>query len=199
MKENIDTNTQQSAEQQPVAEDNPQTSPTENSQIESTIDELAIAKKESQEWKDKYLRALAEMENSRKRLQRDKIESQSFAIQNVLVDLLSPLDHFEKALMHAENASGDVKNWALGFQMILQSLKQVLEDHGAIPFESLGKQFDPHFHEALETCVSEKEADGTIIEEFQRGYKMAGRVMRPAKVKVATCPNNESKASSSLS
>lgn len=152
---------------------------------ESANQELAKAQAEAAEFKDKYLRALAEIENSRRRLQRDKLESQSFAIQNVLVDFLQPIDHFEVALKHSENASGEVKHWALGFEMILSQMKQVLADHGIEPFDSKGAQFDPHMHEAIETQESELVPAGTILEEFVRGYKMGNRVVRPAKVKVA--------------
>lgn len=163
----------------------PEVQPTEKALLQKATEEAA-------EWKDKYLRALAEIENSRKRLQREKVESQSFAIQNVLLDLLQPIDHFEKALMHAETASSEVKNWAIGFQMILQRFKQLLQDHGATPFNSVGEQFDPHQHEAVETCpVVNGMQEGTVVEELQKGYKMGTRVMRPARVKVATAQPQE--------
>lgn len=156
------------------------------------VNPLTKAIEEAAEWKDKYFRALAEIENSRKRLQREKVESQSFAIQNVLLDLLQPIDHLEKALMHAGAASSEVKNWAIGFEMILQRFKQLLQDHGAMPFESVGSQFDPHQHEAVETCpVLNGIQEGTVVEELQKGYKMGVRVMRPARVKVATTQAQE--------
>ncbi len=165
--------------------------PTEVQEPVVPENELEKVRSEALEWKDKYFRALAEIENSRKRLQRDKVESQSFAIQNVLVDLLQPIDHFEKALMHAENTTPEVKNWAIGFEMILQTMRQVLEDHGAQSFSSKGQQFDPHLHEAVETVPTSDVPEGTILEEFQKGYKMAGRIIRPAKVKVATAQVQE--------
>lgn len=140
---------------------------------------------EANDFKDKYLRALAEIENTRKRLQREKLESQGFAIQNVVCDLLQPLDHLEVALHHAEAASPEIKHWALGFEMIVTQLKQVLQDHGVEPFESIGMQFDPHVHEAIETEEAIEVAPGTIVKEFIRGYKMGNRVIRPARVKVA--------------
>lgn len=151
-------------------------------------DELLKVKQELADFKDKYFRALAETENTRKRLQKEKIESQSFAIQDVVLDFLQPLDHFEQALNAAQNASDDVKHWAIGFRMILQQLKQVIVDNGVTAFDSVGESFDPHLHEAIETEENSAFAEGTVIQEFTKGYKMGTRIMRPAKVKVATAP-----------
>jgi molecular chaperone GrpE len=155
-------------------------------------DTIEALKAELQEYKDKYVRALAEAENMRKRMQKEKLESQSFAIQGVVVDFLQPLDHFEQALKAAQNASSEIKNWVFGFQMILTQCQQVLQDNGVVPFDSIGQQFDPHVHEAIETLETTEHPEGMIIEEFIRGYKMGGnRVLRPAKVKVAVAPANE--------
>lgn len=151
-------------------------------------DEIIKLKAELAEFKDKYFRQLAETENTRKRLQKEKIESQSFAIQDVVLDFLQPLDHFEQALNASQNSSDEVKHWAIGFRMILQQLKQVIQDNGITTFDSIGEMFDPHLHEAIETEEMANFAEGTIIQEFTRGYKMGSRVIRPAKVKVATAP-----------
>ena len=145
-------------------------------------------KAEIQEVKDKYLRALAETENSRKRLSREKVESQSYAVQNIVVDLLQPIDHFEQALRHAEAAKGDVTTWAKGFEMILEQLRQVLSDHGVTSYESMNQPFDPHVHEAVETEERPDVPEGTVVYEFQKGYRLGGRTIRPARVRVATRP-----------
>jgi molecular chaperone GrpE len=158
-----------------------------NEQENVAIDEKAqieALQKELQEYKDKYFRTLAETENMRKRLQKEKIDSQSFAVQGVVCDFLQPLDHLEQALKASENAQNEIKNWAKGFQMILAQCQQILQDHGAVPFDSLGKAFDPHMHEAIETEESSDAPEGTVVQEFARGYKMASRIIRPAKVKV---------------
>ncbi len=152
------------------------------------VEDIEKIKQELAEFKDKYFRALAETENTRKRLQKEKIESQSYAIQDVVLDFLQPLDHFEQALNASQSASDDVKHWAIGFRMILQQLKQVIQDNGITTFDSVGELFDPHLHEAIETEETANFAEGTIIQEFTRGYKMGTRVIRPAKVKVATAP-----------
>lgn len=150
--------------------------------------EIETLKKEASEYKDKYLRALAEIENTRKRLSREKIESQSFAVQNIVADLLQPIDHLEQALKHAEGASKEIAHWAVGFEMILQQLRQVITDHGATQFDSLGCAFDPHLHEAVETEERDDVAEGIVVFEFQKGYKLAGRVIRAARVKVSAKP-----------
>ncbi len=160
--------------------------------------ELEKLKLELNEYKDKYFRALAETENMRKRLQKEKIEAQSFAIQGVVVDFLQPLDHFAQALKASENASQEVRHWVVGFQMILNQCLQVLQDNGIAPFNSVGQQFDPHMHEAIETLETTEYTEGVVVEEFSRGYKIGSRVMRPAKVKVAVAPGaaNASSAAS---
>ena len=167
--------------------------PQQEQVLEEPKQEVLLPKPpaESTDYKDKYFRALAEIENTRKRLQREKIESQSYAIQNVVLDFLQPLDHLEQALKHAINASDEIKHWALGFEMILSQMKQVLADHGVQLFDSIGQQFDPHQHEAIETEERTDIAPGIIIEEYVRGYKLGSRVIRPAKVKVATQPVTE--------
>lgn len=160
---------------------------TENSVKQPDSSEI-IGNLEAQvlEYKDKYLRALAEIENTRKRLTKEKIESQSYAIQNVVADMLLPIDHFELALKHAEAVPGEAAKWALGFEMILQQLRQVLADNGVTAFESLNSPFDPHLHEAVETMERDDVPEGTIVQEFQKGYQLGGRTIRAARVKVST-------------
>lgn len=164
--------------------------PPESEETEQELEqnELSQVKAELAEFKDKYFRALAETENTRKRLQKEKIESQGFAIQDVVLDFLQPLDHMEQALNAATNATDEVKHWAIGFRMILQQLKQVIQDNGVTTYDSVGEIFDPHLHEAIETEENANFAEGTVMQEFTRGYKMGTRIIRPAKVKVATAP-----------
>jgi molecular chaperone GrpE len=156
--------------------------------------DLSALQTELQEYKDKYLRSLAEMENTRKRLTREKVESQSYAVQNIVTDLLQPIDHFEQALLHAESAKGDITTWAKGFEMILGQLRQVLSDHGVSSYESKDLPFDPHLHEAVETEERPDVPEGTVVFEFQKGYRIGGRTIRPARVRVSTRPAWEADA-----
>jgi molecular chaperone GrpE len=163
-------------ENPPEPEANPQ-EPAQDSQEQ--------LRKELAECKDKYLRQLAESENMRKRLQKEKQESIQYALSNLLAEFLGPIDHMENALKHTQHMSDEVKHWGLGFQMILTQFKDVLAQNGVTPIEAKGRSFDPLVHDALETVEADGVQDGTIVEECSRGYKMGERVIRPSRVKVA--------------
>lgn len=150
--------------------------------------ELEKLKHDVAEFKDKYLRVLAESENARKRLQKEKQEMIQYALQNLIVDFLNPIDHMENALKYTQQMSEEVKHWAIGFQMILTQFKDVLTNNGVSSFESEGKPFDPHFHEAVEVIVSGDFPPNTVIDESLKGYKMGDRIIRPARVKVSKSP-----------
>jgi molecular chaperone GrpE len=167
-------------------------------QVLITDVELKNMQKELMEYKEKYLRVLADGENARKRMQKESQEKIKYAVENVIVDFLHPLDNLENALKFAQNMSEEVKNWAFGFQMILTQFKDLLTENGVQPIESVGSQFDPHRHEAVETAESDKYPNGTVLEEYVRGYKIGDRTIRPARVKVAKAPgDNESPLDSS--
>jgi molecular chaperone GrpE len=139
---------------------------------------------ELEELQNKYLRTLAELENSRKRMQKEKSESIFFAIENTIAEFLPLIDNFENALNFAKNSSEEVKNWSMGFQMILSQFKDILHNHGIVAYHSEGNVYDPLYHEALEIIETNDQPDGSIIEEFAKGYKSVNRVIRPAKVKI---------------
>lgn len=183
--------TQKEIEETIEASDNAINESVESAQSQCQIAEATL-EQELKEYKDKYFRALAESENTRKRLQKEKIESQSFAIQSAIMEFLQPIDHFEHALKASkDHASSEVQNWLIGFEMILGQLKQVLESNDVCSFETVGKQFDPHMHEAIETEERSDVAEGTVLQEFLRGYKMGSRVIRPARVKVSISAKTE--------
>ena len=143
------------------------------------------------EYKNKYLTLLADAENARKRLQKERSELIDYAIRNLIVDFLHPIDHLENALKFTQEASPEVKHWALGFQMILNQFKEVLANNGVKPIEALGKPFDPHFHEAVEMITTTEHPPGIVIEESIRGYKSGDKPLRPARVKVSIEPSEE--------
>ena len=147
--------------------------------------ELETLKKEATEYKDKYLRLLAEMENTRKRLQKERQELVQYAVQNVIVDFLNPIDHMENALNYTDQMSDQIKHWAVGFKMIMEQFKDVLNSQGVAAFKSEGQEFDPHSHEAVEMIETDEYPSGTVVEESIKGYKMGDKIIRPARVKVA--------------
>jgi molecular chaperone GrpE len=147
--------------------------------------ELETLKKDCNDYKDKYLRLLAEMENTRKRLQKERQELIQYALQNVIVDFLNPIDHMENALNYTDQMPDQVKHWAIGFKMILEQFKDVLVGQGVQSFKSLGTEFNPHSHEAVEMIETDEQPSGTVVEESIKGYKMGDKIIRPARVKVA--------------
>lgn len=157
-----------------------------------TDDQVKNLQENLKESQEKYVRLLAESENARKRMQKEKQESTKYAIESLIAEFLQPIDSFEKALKFAENSSDEVKHWAVGFEMILTQFKQVLSTHGVEEFDSLGKHYDPHFHEALEVVHTKDHPSDTVIFEFAKGYKVGDRVIRVARVKVAKAQTPES-------
>lgn len=147
---------------------------------------------ETIDYQEKYLRCLADLENTRKRMQKEKQQTVHFAIENSIGEFIPLIDNFENALNFAKNASDEVKNWAAGFQMILSQFRDILHNHGIVAYHSEGNLFDPHNHEAVEIVETNEYPEGTIIEEFAKGYKSKSRVIRPAQVKVAKNLKQES-------
>lgn len=148
---------------------------------------------EEEDFKDKYFRLLAEMENTRKRMQKEKHEMTRFAIENVIAEVLSPIDTFESALGFTEQMSEDTRNWSKGFAMILSQFKDILSNHNIAAFHSMGELFDPHKHEAVEVEETDDHPEGTILKEFLKGYKSGERIIRAARVKVARTTTKENK------
>ncbi len=144
-----------------------------------------ILEQELKESKEKYLLLLAESENARKRMQKEKTEMMRFCVENVILEFLSPMDNLENALGFAKNMSEETANWAKGFEMILGQFKDIVSNNGVTPFDSLGKTFDPYLHDAVETQDSETAKEGEILEEYSKGYKSGKRTIRPSRVKVA--------------
>ena len=122
----------------------------------------------------------ADFENYKKRTEKDKEEFVKYACQNIVLDLLPILDNFELALKHTKNKEEFVK----GIELVYSNLIDILDKKGLKPINALSKEFDPVMHEALMQEKS-KEKPGIVIEEFQKGYMINDKVIRPTKVKVA--------------
>lgn len=153
--------------------------------------ELEQLQEELADTKNRYMLLLAESENARKRMQKERQELTQYAVEKMLSEFLTPLDRMESALSFADKMSDEVKNWAIGFEMILTQFKEVLTENGVVAFDSVGERFDPHRHEAVESVESEEHAPDTVVEEFVKGYIRGKRVVRPARVKVAKAPKKE--------
>lgn len=151
-------------------------------------EELEKRRQETDALKETNLRQLAELENTRKRLQKEREELTKYAVCKFAEEFLSPLDQLDRALACADQMSDEVKNWAIGFKMILSQFEDVLANQNIQNYSALGQTFDPHLHEAVEAVETEDKPEGTVIEELVKGYKMGDYIVRPAKVKVAKKP-----------
>ena len=138
---------------------------------------------EKQEIYDRLLRMQAEMDNFRKRVQREKEDFLQLANADLIRALLPVVDGFERALRHRD--ASVPKSFYEGTELIHQELLGVLGRAGVTPIETSGKLFDPHFHQAIETIEAKGHRDQEIVEELQRGYILKNRLLRPAIVKVA--------------
>ena len=149
--------------------------------------ELDVLKKEISE-KDKlhdmYLRLQAEFDNYRKRTIKEKEEFVKYAAEGLIIDLVSTLDDFERGIKSAEQKK-DFNLLHQGVDIISRQLHKMLEEKGLKRIKSVGEKFNPYEHEAVEVVESDEQEDGTVIEELMPGYSLNGRVIRPAKVRVA--------------
>ena len=149
--------------------------------LSQKVDEL---EKANAELKDQMLRRQAELENYRKRLIRDKEEAIQFSNENLIKDLLGFLDNMDRALAAAKNG-GDLDGLIKGFEMTRDQLLSTLDKNwGLKAIEAVGNEFDPSLHEACMMAVDESLEKETVLEEFQKGYTLHDRVIRPAKVKI---------------
>jgi len=152
--------------------------------IERLNVELKEALEEVANYKDKYLRSLAELDNQRKRATREKEEIRKYATDKLILSILPVVDNFERAI-DANVNSDSVKDIMDGVKLIFRQLKELLEKEGLKAFDSVGHKFDPYRHDALVAIESKEHEPSTIIEELEKGYLLGEKVLRPAKVTVS--------------
>lgn len=139
--------------------------------------------KQVEEWSTKYKYLLADFENFRRRSRLEKEELSQVITESIVLKLLPVIDNFERALSvgPGQNAASILE----GVDMIYRQLMSTLEKLEIRPIVAVGAAFDPNLHEAVATAVSDNSPDGTILEEFQRGYTLGSKAIRPSMVKVA--------------
>ena len=148
------------------------------------LKKLRETEEEAQRNYDLYMRAYAEMENIKKRGIKEREELRKYANESLIKEVLPVIDNLQKAISHAhndENPSG----LAEGLKLTLDSLMKTLEKAGLQEVEAEGKPFDPNFHEAIYQQTDDKVPPGHVVTEFQRGYLLNGRLIRPAMVVVS--------------
>lgn len=150
-----------------------------------TLEELLQAKeKEARENWDRFVRERADLENYRKRVNREKEELLNYGNKSLIEEILPVIDNLERALAHAsEDGLGAVVE---GIRMTHGMLLAALKKYNVSPIEATGEQFDPAFHQAMAQVPTDDHAPNTVVEEFQKGYMMKDRLLRPAMVTVAT-------------
>jgi molecular chaperone GrpE len=184
-------------ESQPGAPANNSTKPEAESAAGLPADMAAAYRQllnEKKELFDRLVRKQAELENVRKRVEREKEDFLQHATMGLIRALLPTLDALERGLKHREDNVPE--KFYKGMELIHRELLDVLKRAGLSPVESEGQIFDPHVHQAVETVETAKFRDQTVVEELQRGYKLKQRLLRPAIVKVAVTPAKQSDASS---
>lgn len=149
---------------------------------------LAAARAEAVANQERYLRAVADMENFRKRTLREKDELRQFAAANVVEDLIPILDNLSLGLAAAKQQSGDAKSIVDGVGMVLEQFKGALGRHGLKEINPIGAAFDPHQHECIAHQPDEKVAEEKVISVVRLGYSLNGRLVRPASVIVSSGP-----------
>jgi len=128
-----------------------------------------------------YLRALADFDNYRRRIDRERNKLGTEALRDFMSELLDVVDDLERFLNFVEETSPFID----GVRFVHQKLLSLLEKEGVRPFESVGKPFDPSLHEVVTTVPAEDTTEGTIVQEARRGYKFRDDILRPARVVVA--------------
>lgn len=160
---------------------------TADDRTKTDVNLQAEPKKEEVDFKTKYITALADMDNYRKRMEREKENLVKYGNERVLTDLLQVLDNLERTTEMLKNDEDPkVKNIVTGVNMVSKQFIDTLSRHGLQPIESVGKDFDPNFHEAMAQEYLEGKKPNEVIREFQKGYVLNGRVIRAAKVVVAS-------------
>ena len=148
---------------------------------------------EAADYKDKWMRLYAEFENVRKRTEREKTEFVKYANEGLVVDFLNILDDLERSILAANDRHEDYDAFLKGVEMVMAHIYEMLKKHQVKPMEVEGKLFDPHCHEILMQEETNEHDDGSVVEVFQKGYYLAEKVVRTAKVKVAVNKSEEAK------
>ena len=167
-----------------------QNTDTEEINKDENTEEYSL-EKEIETLKEEKIRLLAEMENLRKRFEREKVETIKFGSINLARDILSPGDNLERALdalPEDENHPESIKNLIDGLKMVLKEYKSILEKHGVKKIETLNQKFDHNFHQAMMEVENNEVEEGTVVQEVQSGYTMHDRLLRAAMVGVSKKP-----------
>ncbi len=168
-------------------------SPDPSAQLQS---EIEAAKAEQEQWRDRFLRKAAEMENFRKRSERERLEGAFLTKSSVLIEFLPVMDACERALESFKEDDGGyvrLQKYREGVELLYKQLGNTLNRMGVTVLEAKGRPFDPHLHEALTHLETADYEENAVVEELRRGYLFKDRLLRPAQVVVASRPKPQDK------
>jgi molecular chaperone GrpE len=144
---------------------------------------LEEAEKKAAENYDKFVRAVAELDNYRKRAAREKADAIAYGNETLIKDVLPIIDSLDRATEHACKAA-DMEAFKEGFKLVKDQLLCCLGKHGVEMIDAVGNDFDPQLHDAMLQVESEEKSHRKVVEEFEKGYLLRGRLLKPAKVSV---------------
>jgi molecular chaperone GrpE len=154
--------------------------------------ELKEKAEKAEEYLDQLKRLKAEFINYKRLQEKHNQEFIKFSNELLIMELLPTLDNLDRALNSKNNSSSNLDSLLEGVKLVKKQIFEVLSKNGLSTIDSVGKIFDPRFHEAVMRIeTAEKDKDGLVMEEFQKGYTLHGKVIRPAKVSVASFTNNK--------
>ncbi len=176
-----------------AGDDAPQgkSSPDIDKMINNLKADLESAQEEAKQTYDRFLRVSAEFENYKKRSARETDEFKKYANESLINALLPVIDNLERAVNSSKENNCDNDSLVDGVVLILNEIIKVLEKSNVKPIESLGKAFDPNFHQAMMQKESDEHPDNTVLQELQKGYLIHNRLLRPAMVVVSKHKNKD--------
>jgi len=168
--------------QEPVVEGETNTVDGKDS---DAVDELVRLQEELVKAKDQTLRVQAEMQNLRRRSERDVENAHKYALDKFVGELLPVIDNLERALQTVDQDNDDSKSFVEGVELTLKSFQDVLVRYKVEPIDPKGQMFDPELHQAMSMLEMPEETPNTVVDVFQKGYTLNGRLVRPAMVVIA--------------
>jgi molecular chaperone GrpE len=163
------------------------------SEVDKLKEQLEAKETEAKQNYDRFLRQVADFENFKKRVAREKEEIIRFANETLIKDLLPVLDNLERAVSYARGG-GNGKPLLEGVELVLKGFTEVLTKQGLTPIQAKGEPFDPNKHEAIAQVETQDHAHNTVVEEHQKGYHLMDRLLRPSLVTTAKLPGSNQKA-----
>lgn len=155
-------------------------------ELKKVKEELEEQRKRADGYFERLMRLQAEFENYRKRIEKEKDQYIKFASENIVRELVDVAENLERAVEAGRRAAGEASESLLkGVEMTLKQLNEILRKEGLTPIDSVGKPFDPAYHEAVSRVPSKEHPENVVVKEYMRGYVLNSKVIRPAKVEVS--------------